>query len=169
MLGDRHLTSEECCCVAFSPNGKRLAAGSRRGTVHLHDGAMGANPLRPEKLEGHTDMVRLLAFLADSSLLASGAWDSPVGLWHGATGESLQAPVGHCDRVCSVAFSRSRMQLASASLDHDVRLWGQSPPSPLHLLGTLRMLRKRVQIVRRSRRTVHEHRHRRHDHHEPHA
>src|SRR6185503_6289750 len=69
----------------FSPDGRTLAStgfegtGLTNGTIMLWDLATG-QPLR-QTLNGHTGIVRALAFSPDGLVLASGADDQAVVLW----------------------------------------------------------------------------------------
>jgi WD40 repeat protein/transcriptional regulator with XRE-family HTH domain len=106
--------------VAFSPNGKVLAAGTAEGQVRLWWVANG-QPLLT--CEGHLGAVWSVAFSPDGRLLASGSTDGTVRLWEVNTGQNLKTLAGHTHQVWSVAFSPDGHLLASGSNDQTVRLW----------------------------------------------
>jgi WD40 repeat protein len=64
-------------CLAFSPNGRTLAASSQE--VWLYDVATGKVMRRfPRRVEG----IRSLAFLPDGKTLAAGQWERRLFLWN---------------------------------------------------------------------------------------
>jgi serine/threonine protein kinase/WD40 repeat protein len=74
-------------CVAFSPDGTRLASVSKDLTVRLWDAATGE--LRHTG-RGHKNAIEAVAFSPDGALLATGDRGGAIGLWDGRTG----APAG---------------------------------------------------------------------------
>jgi WD40 repeat protein/tRNA A-37 threonylcarbamoyl transferase component Bud32 len=112
--------TEPVSSVAFSPDGKWLAAGSTDCTLRLWDTAT-AREIRTFK--GHASTVWSVAFSPDGKQLASASHDETVRLWDSATGQEILTLKGHRGRVSSVAFSPDGSRLASSGWDGTVRLW----------------------------------------------
>jgi WD40 repeat protein/serine/threonine protein kinase len=113
--------------VAYSPDGKRLAAGSRAAAlgasdVKVWDAQTGQELLT---LKGHTGGVWSLAFSSDGLRLASASYDSTVKVWDARTGKELVTCKGHVRQVKCVAFSPDGKRLASAGGGNDqmVKVW----------------------------------------------
>jgi WD40 repeat protein len=107
-------------CVAFSPKGELLAAGTTTGEIRFWYAASGT-PV--QTVQAHADWVRFVAFSPDGRTLASGSDDPTVRLWEVSSGQSLTNLQGHTSVVWSVAFSPDGSILASGSVDQTVRLW----------------------------------------------
>ncbi len=106
--------------VCFSPNGERIATGSRDGTVKLWDAATGEQ-LRT--LKGHKAWVTSVCVSPDGGWIASGSGDRTVRLWDAVTGEEIRALTGHKGVVTSVCFSPDGGRIVSGSKDKTVKLW----------------------------------------------
>jgi hypothetical protein len=107
--------------VAFAPDGRRLASGSRDKTVRVWDAASGAEVAR---LHGHGDRVMSVAFSPDGRRIASGSVDGTVRVWGAGSGAALARLDGHEAWVNGVAFSPDGRRIASGSADGTVRVWG---------------------------------------------
>ena len=78
LLHELPVTSGRVFDLAFSPDGRWLAAGDLSGTVHVwsrEDMSLAG------RLRGHTARVASLSFSADSQTLVTGSWDETARLW----------------------------------------------------------------------------------------
>jgi WD40 repeat protein len=112
--------TDEVTSVAFSPDGKLLAAGSADNTIRLFDPTTGR---QARLLRGHAGPVLAVAFSPDGQWLASGSGDRSLKLWDVAPGRLLRTLTNHLGAVEAVAFRPQGRYLASASADATVRIW----------------------------------------------
>ncbi|MEZ4768640.1 MAG: BTAD domain-containing putative transcriptional regulator [Caldilineales bacterium] len=120
-------TSNVITSVAFSPDGRLIAAGSADNKIRLWRMADG---MLATMLTGHDFVVTSIAFSPDGSMLASGSIDATVRLWD-IVGSRSASGSGHVRAVLrdhegslqAVAFSPDGRTLASGSRDATIRLW----------------------------------------------
>jgi WD40 repeat protein len=105
--------------LAFSPDAKLLASGSKDNTVRLWD-AERAVELR--KLSGHAAWVKAVAFSPDGRSLASGSVDGVVKLWDVATGRELKTLSGG-GSINALAFSPDARLVAAGNAENSVLVW----------------------------------------------
>src|SRR6266702_2279056 len=107
--------------VAWSPDGKRLATGSRDRTARIWDIESGSQLL--VVLRGHNGKVRGVAWSPDGGRLATASADRTARIWDADHGRELATLHGHSDEVRAVAWSPDGTRLASASDDRTARIW----------------------------------------------
>jgi dipeptidyl aminopeptidase/acylaminoacyl peptidase len=107
-------------CVAFSPDGKTVAAGSWEYAVRLWDMSSGKEVRR---LKSWDLPITSIAFTPDGKLLAVAGWDGIVRLWELLTGQEIHRFTGHIGEITSIAISPDGRLLASGSKDTSVLVW----------------------------------------------
>lgn len=103
--------------VAFSPDGKFLAAGSVDHAIGLWD-------VTRRQAHAGNSAIQSAASSPDGTVLAFGNWDGTIRLWNALATRPLGPPLsGHQDPVRALAFSPEGKTLASSSDDGSIRLW----------------------------------------------
>jgi WD40 repeat protein len=106
--------------IAWSPDGRFLAAGSPDGLICLFEVKTGE---LVHRLDRGDKLVWSLAFSPDSRWLASGAHEGTINLWSVEKGELHKSLTRHESWVRSLAFAPDGRTLASGSNDQKIILW----------------------------------------------
>jgi WD40 repeat protein len=105
--------------LAFTPDGRLLAAASRRApAIQLWDVASGE-----QRGSTFDAAAAALAFSPDGAVLAVGCFDTSVQLFSASTGRQVRQFLGHTGAPRHVAFSPDGRTLASSGSDNLVKLW----------------------------------------------
>ncbi len=117
--------------LAWSPDGRWLAAGSQTGIITVWDGTTGKETLTfqghsgAETADWFTAIITCVAWSPDSRQLASTGDDKTFRLWDLTTGKETRRLRGHSGRESganSVAWSPNGRRLASSSPE-GVKIW----------------------------------------------
>ena len=114
------VTGDEMLCAAFSPDGRRLAAGGADKTLRVFAIESGAETLR---LEQHSDWVQGVAFSPDGRWRASASRDRTARVYNSTNGESVSIFRDHEGAVESLVFSKDGKRVFSSGTDRTVRGW----------------------------------------------
>ncbi len=110
--------------VAFSSDGRRLAAANGDGTVRLFDAETGEELLT---LRGHNDYVFSVAYHPDGKHLASASADRTVKVWDLTTRREVFSRAGHAGSFIGaaygLAFSPDGCCLAAGGEGGSLILW----------------------------------------------
>jgi WD40 repeat protein len=127
--------------LAFSADGKRLAAGGVLGTIKVWDAVTGHGLLSIHTSTGAQVAPRILgpgspvtcinsvAFSPDGTRLATCAMNETVTLWDATTGKEIKTLRKGANKVAALnycfgsAFSPDGKRLAAGGLDKMVRVW----------------------------------------------
>ena len=119
----------ELVCVAVTPNGGHVVAGSRSGTVHVWSISAGKEVMA---LQGHTRPVSAVAVTPDGCHVVSCSPDSTVRVWKITTGKETPGFEAHSASVRSVgaapdgsivSLSEKRMHMWNASTGRQTQLF----------------------------------------------
>lgn len=106
--------------LAFSPDGRHLAAGWKNGVITLWDLKTGR---AARQLRGHTTSVSALTYSLDGQELVSGGLDDTVRIWDLGSGESKQVLPAGQGGVCSLTVLAPQIGFASGGKDGTIKVW----------------------------------------------
>ena len=114
--------------LAFSPNGKLLAAGSHKQirlwnmkTGNWGEGISSINNRKEDREVFHG--AEALVFSPDSTILINGDGNGRIQLWDMTTGDELTTLNGHTEQVETLQFSPDGKTLVSTGQDGTILVW----------------------------------------------
>ncbi|MFQ5617246.1 MAG: WD40 repeat domain-containing protein, partial [Anaerolineales bacterium] len=131
--------------LAFSPDGFTLASsrctapdqnssnpsGCDFGEILLWDLSTGDEPVHI--FEGHTNVIRALAFSPNGEILVSGSDDKSIIFWDLVRSAPLEVPLtNHRAGITTLAFSPDGKLVASGSQDNTIILWDVEELAAIH-------------------------------------
>lgn len=112
--------------IAFSPSGKRLAAGSFGKDIVLLDVATGQIE---RTISGHTNYVRAVVF-GDENVLFSASYDMTVRRWDAASGQPTATQTTNSDKLRAIVVSSRKALLLAGGNEPQIRVWNLADLSP---------------------------------------
>lgn len=133
---DVHRHDSTVTSLAWSPNGRRVAAGSYGGVWFYEDGA--ADAVKHFSWKG---AVLALAVAPNGKWIASGNQDNSVHVWRLWSGDDMQMS-GYAGKILHLAFDDTSRYLATGDIG-DITLWdfsgrGPNGSTPKQLAGQTR-------------------------------
>ncbi len=116
-------------CLAYSPDGKIIASGSKDQTVRLWDVKTGKHI---RTLTGHQDNITFLSFSPDGSTLISVSSDMTINFWDITSGElklpfAIQGVISEKsfqkEKIERIFFSSDRRTLITAGESRTIHMW----------------------------------------------
>ncbi|MFH0824902.1 MAG: protein kinase [Pseudomonadota bacterium] len=99
----------------------RALVGTEIGETAIYMVGSGMNIA---SLRGHSEPVRAIDVMSDSSVCVTGSDDCMLRLWDFSDQEALAVLSGHVSPVRSVCFFPNGSMIAGGAVDGSVRLWG---------------------------------------------
>jgi WD40 repeat protein/serine/threonine protein kinase len=122
--------------MAFSPDDRRLAIGTRTGEIVLWDlNDFSHTIMRPPTWEN----IWAVTFSPDGRLLAIAMENQEVEVWDVSKQREVQRLRGHSHEVRAIVFSADGARLASGSLDGTIKFWDPNPPTIQKLIPEARL------------------------------
>jgi WD40 repeat protein/uncharacterized protein YegL len=114
-------------CLAYSPDGYRLAVCNKSGMVKIWDVNKDVL-IRTLQGKVSTDLYNRVTYSPDGSKLATASTDGTAKIWDAETGALIRTFIGHGGAVNDVSFSPDGSKLATASDDKTIKIWDVEIP-----------------------------------------
>ena len=126
--------SASITAIAFSADGKTLAASDNSGNIYLRDVATGSQTAA--FTDSGSDGAYSVAFSPDGKIVAAGDGNGRTYLWNVATGKPIVTPAGSGSKgVNSVAFSPDGKIVAAGDGNGRAYLWNVATGKPITSLA----------------------------------
>ncbi|KAK7687231.1 hypothetical protein QCA50_009736 [Cerrena zonata] len=121
-------TNEVYCCVAYSPDGKKIVAGSRDSGFKIWDAVT-----REQLLEADIiSQAHSVSFSPDGELIVTAC--KSIHIWNADTGSLVWTLEGHTGEVEIAIFSPDGIRVVSGAKDKTVCIWDVETGTCLRVL-----------------------------------
>ncbi len=117
--------------IAFNPDGKTIASGSRDKTIKIWDLKTGKEI---RTLWGHHNWVWSVNYSPDGKVLVSGSGDKTIKIWQIPSGKIIRNLTDHTGPIYATAVSSDGLTIASGSGDKSIKIWQIGQSEPIHTL-----------------------------------
>ncbi|CAE6506733.1 unnamed protein product [Rhizoctonia solani] len=124
-------------CIAFSPDGTRVASGSAGGFIPKWDGGyirvwdVSNGQVVLDPLVDRKNSIHCIAFSPCGSRIIYGCSNGAIHVLNASTGDLMYAPlVGHSSAVLSIAVTSDDTRIVSGSHDRTIRIWSMQTGRP---------------------------------------
>lgn len=126
--------------VAFSPDGKTIAAGTEAGMILIYSvndvlSSLDERPALALEIKASNFAVTELTFSPDGKTLANGSVDRTIQVWDYVTGKRIRSVGGFQLGVSSLTYSPDSTLLAGSSVDGSTRIWRIRTGEVLNSMG----------------------------------
>lgn len=119
--------------AAFSPDGRRVVAGDREGTIHIYDIDSGSQVAS----QNHPGSILGIDYSSDGKLIASVGSDKVVRIFDSETLAERNTLAGHDGPIYGVKFASQGPLIASVGWNKNVRVWNtETGKEELNLIGS---------------------------------
>lgn len=106
--------------VSLQPHGTLLAAAGDDHVICVWDRVTGQSV---QRLDGHVDWVRTIAYSPDGRILASAGNDRRIIFWDAATGQKLRVFAELQHAIAMIMFSHNGRMLATTGFEDKLRIY----------------------------------------------
>ncbi|KAG2099798.1 WD40-repeat-containing domain protein, partial [Suillus cothurnatus] len=115
----------QICAVHVSPDGERVATGSKDGKIRVWrwNGKTAKIIAESKKHIGHTDLVCAVILSPDKRMLASVSFDRTLCFWDLNAKQIIGQPLLHSADLTCAAFAANGTSLATGTCDGEIYIW----------------------------------------------
>ncbi|KAJ1650402.1 hypothetical protein IWQ61_008789 [Dispira simplex] len=123
---------DEVWLLAFSPDGTRLASGSKDCIVGIWDPE---SHILVQQLKGHHRVITSLAWSPDGTQLLSGSHDHDVRLWNVESGQCERVINQHTQPTTACLWFPDGQRFITGGQDGSINIWDKSGERVSHIDG----------------------------------
>jgi WD40 repeat protein/serine/threonine protein kinase len=110
-------------CVAYSPDSRWIATGSREGVVNVSEAATGRTI---KTMSVQASRINAVAYSPDGRQLAAAASDGSIQIWDASNWAEGGRFMAHKGGALGLAYSPDGVRIASGGADETIRIWDRA-------------------------------------------